>query len=350
MIYLHGSSLSWPVMFKYFHFFLFTMKKFKVFITRNIPGPAIHLLKKYFTVKLYPKDNIIPRQQLLAGIKWCDALLCLLTDKIDQEAIDINPNLKVISNYAVGYNNIDVAYATKKGIPVCNTPSDIISDAVAEHTFAFIMALAKRLHEDEEYVREHKWKSWAPKLLLGTMVKDKTLGIIGLGRIGAGVVQRAACLGMKVVYHDVYRNKDFEHKFKAQYLPLKSILKTADFVSLHVPLLPSTRHLIGKNELRLMKPTAYLINTSRGGVVDENALILALQHKWIRGAGLDVYETEPNVNPHLTALHTVVLTPHTASATMEARLQMSKDAGENIVAILKGKKTAKIVNPEIYSK
>lgn len=325
-------------------------KRLKVFITRNIPGVAIPLLKKYFEVKVYPKDEKIPRDKLLQGVRWCDALLCLLTEKIDTEVLDANPNLKVISNYAVGYNNIDIAYATQKKIPVCNTPSQVISDAVAEHTFALLMSLAKRIHEDEEYVREHKWKSWAPKLLLGTMVRGKILGIVGLGRIGSGVAERAACMGLQVVYHDVKKNTEFEERFKAKYLPFKTLLKTADFVSLHVPLLPSTRHLMNAKTLRLMKKTAYLINTSRGEVVDEKALIKVLQKKQIAGAGLDVYETEPKVNPQLTALHNCILTPHTASATVEARLEMSKDAANNIIAILLGKGEAKVVNGEVVGK
>ena len=184
-------------------------KMFKVFVTRKIPGEAISRLKKLFSVKVYPKYEKVPRKELLAGIRWCDALLCLLTEKIDKEALDANPNLKVISNYAVGYNNIDVEYATKKGIPVCNTPSQEVADAVAEHTFALMLGLAKRLHEDEEYVREHQWKSWSPKVLLGTQMKGKTVGIVGLGRIGSGVAERTTCMGLKTVYYDIKRDKKF---------------------------------------------------------------------------------------------------------------------------------------------
>ena len=324
------------------------MPKPKVFITRKIPGPAISLLQKHFQVRVYPKDQVIPRKELLKGVKWCDALLCLLTDKIDKDVIDANPHLKVISNYAVGYDNIDVPYATKKSIPVCNTPSDIISDAVAEHTFALVLGLAKRLHEDEEYVREHKWKTWAPRLLLGIQLKGKTVGVVGLGRIGSGVVERTSCMGIKTIYYDTKRNPQFEKKFHAKFVSFDTLLKTADFVTLHVPLLPSTRHLISTKQLHMMKKTAYVINTSRGPVVDEKALIQALKRRQIAGAGLDVYESEPQVNPQLTALDNVMLTPHTASATVECRIQMSKDAGENILAILRGKKAPKTVNPEVY--
>ncbi|MBI2667076.1 D-glycerate dehydrogenase [Candidatus Woesearchaeota archaeon] len=321
-----------------------TKKKFKVFVTRKIPGVAIPLLKKHFEVKVYPKDEKISRAELLKGVQWCNALLCLLTEKIDVEVMDLNPHLKVISNYAVGYNNIDVAYATQKKIPVCNTPSQEVVDAVAEHTFALLFGIAKRIHEDEEYVREHKWKAWAPKLLLGTMVKGKTVGIVGLGKIGSGVAERLSCMGVKTIYYDVKPDKEFERKYHAQYVSLQTLLRTADFVTLHVPLLHSTRHLMNAKTLRLMKKTAYLINTSRGEVVDEKALIRTLQKKEIAGAGLDVYETEPKVNPQLTALHNCILTPHTASATVEVRLQMSKDAAQNIIAILLGKGKAKRVN------
>ena len=325
-------------------------KKLKVFITREIPDPAIPFLKKHFEVRVSPKDEPVSRKELLKGVKWCDGLLCLLTDKIDKEIIDANPNLKVISNYAVGYNNIDVKYATSKGIPVCNTPSQEVVDAVAEHTFALLLGIAKRIHEDEEFVREHKWKTWAPELLLGTQVKGKTLGIVGLGRIGMGVAERAAAMGIKILYNDRDKHLKFDKRHKARRVSLSYLLKNSDFVTLHVPLLPSTKHLIGRKELKMMKRTAYLINTSRGPVVDEKALISALKNDVINGAGLDVYESEPHVNKKLTALHNAILTPHTASATTEVRIQMSKDASENIFAVLKGKKAAKTVNPEVYGK
>ncbi len=323
--------------------------KQKVFVTLNLPGVAIPRLKKHFQVRVYPHCKVISKKELLQGVKWCDALLCLLTDKIDKEVIDANPNLKVICNYAVGVDNIDVDYATKKGIPVCNTPSQEVVDAVAEHTFALLLGVAKRIHEDETCVRKHLWKSWAPKLLLGVQVKGKTLGIIGLGRIGEGVAERAVLgMGMKVLYHDVIRNRGLEKKCGAKYVSIKAILKSSDFVTLHVPLLPSTRHLIGRKELGMMKRTAYLINTARGQVVDEEALIEALEKKQIAGAGLDVYEHDPMVNPRLTRLNNVILTPHTASATLEVRLKMSEDAANNILAVLKGKRAPKTVNPEVY--
>ncbi len=320
----------------------------KVFVTRKIPGDAIKRLKKHFTVRVYPKDEKIPRKELLKGVKWCDALLCLLTEKIDKQVIDANPNLKVISNYAVGYNNVDVKYATEKGIPVCNTPSQQVVDAVAEHAFTLMLSVAKRIHEDEIYVRKHKWKAWAPELLLGKQIKGKTLGIIGLGRIGKGVAERASHgMGMNVLYHDLRKDAKFEKKYGAKKVPLNTLLKKSDFITLHVALNKKTHHLISTKELKLMKKTAYLINTSRGPVIDEKALTKALQKKQIAGAGLDVHETEPSKNHPLHKMNNCILTPHTASATVEVRLQMGTDAANNIFAILKRKGKPKIVNPEV---
>lgn len=327
------------------------MHKPRVFITRNLPESGIKLLKKYCTVRIYPHDNIIPRSELLRGVKWCEALLCLLTDKIDKQVIDANPRLKVISNYAIGVNNIDVQYATKQGIPVANTPGRAIVDAVAEHTFALMLAVSKRVCEADRFVRVGKYRGWEPELLLGTELVGKTLGIVGLGRIGSGVARRAQHgMGMKVIYSDVKRNREFEREFSAKFLSLRELLKTADIVSLHVPLLPSTHHLIGGKELALMKKTAYLINTSRGPVVDEKALVQALKRKQIAGAGLDVYEFEPKLAPGLAKQENVVLTPHIASATIEARSEMSLDAAENILAVLHGRKPKFLVNAEAYKK
>ena len=319
-------------------------------MTSVIPQKGIQLLRKHFLVKVYPKDQAIPRKELLKEVQQCDALLCLLTEKIDQEVLNTNPKLKVVSNYAVGYDNIDVKAATAKGIPVCNTPG-VLEDAVAEHTFALLLAISKRVVEADQFVRAGKYKRWEPMLLLGTELKGKTIGIIGLGRIGAGVAERARKgMGVKVLYHDIKRNKQFEKEFQAKFVSLPELLKKSDFVSLHVPLLPSTKHLIGKEELALMRKTAYLINTSRGPVIDEKALVEALKKKHIAGAGLDVYENEPRLTPGLTKLKNVVLTPHTASATIEARTAMSELAAQNIIDVLQGRKAKFTVNPEVYDK
>jgi len=319
-------------------------------VTRQIPKKGIQLLRKHFLVKVYLKDQTIPRKELLKEVKQCDALLSLLTEKIDQEVLSANPNLKVVSNYAVGYDNVDIKAATSRGIPVCNTPG-VLENAVAEHTFALMLALCKRIAEADQFVRAGKYKRWEPMLLLGTELEGKTIGIVGLGRIGAGVARRAGRgMCVNVLYHDIRRNKDFEKEYQARYVSLSELLKKSDFVSLHVPLLPSTRHLIGKKELAMMKKTAYLINTSRGPVVDEKALVKALQKKQIAGAGLDVYENEPKLTLGLTKLKNVILTPHTASATIEARTAMSELAAQNIIDVLQGRKAKFTVNPEVYGK
>ena len=319
----------------------------KIFVTRKIPESGINLLKKYHQVKIYPKDKVISKKDLIKGVKWCDALLCLLTDKIDSKVMDANPDLKVISNYAVGVDNIDIKAATKRNIPVTNTPG-VLTDAVAEHTFALIISIARRIPESDRFTRTGKYKGWEPMLMLGMELKGKTLGIIGLGRIGSGVAERTAKgMGMNVLYNDVKRNPKFERKYKAKYASLNTLLKKADIVSLHVPLLPSTRHLISAKQLRMMKKTAYLINTSRGPVVDEKALVKALKRKEIAGAGLDVYESEPKLAAGLAKLDNVVLTPHIASGTIETREAMSELAAKNILAVLNGKKPLNLVNKEV---
>jgi len=323
------------------------MKK-KVFITQKIPEEGINLLKKHFQVKVYSQDKVIPKQELIRGVKWCDALLCLLTDKIDSIVLKANPNLKIVSNYAVGYNNIDVKFASSLGIPVTNTPG-VLTDSVAEHTFALMMAIARRIPESDKFTRSGKYVGWKPMLMLGTQLKGKTLGIVGLGRIGIRVAEMAVKgMGMNVVYSDKERHKNFDRKYQSRKVGLNELLRKSDFISLHVPLLPSTKHLISNKELKMMKKTAYLINTSRGPVVNEKALVSALKMKKIAGAALDVYEDEPKLSFGLNKLNTVVLTPHTASATVEARSAMSITAAENIFAILKGKKAKFLVNPEIY--
>jgi len=328
----------------------YCMRKMRVFVTQKIPLKGIELLRRHFLVKVYSKGQVIPRKELLKEIRNCDALLCLLTDKVDQEVLVANPRLKVVSNYAVGYDNIEVQAATKLGIPVCNTPG-VLEDAVAEHTFALILAISKRIVEADQFVRAGKYRRWEPMLLLGTELKGKTIGIVGLGRIGAGVAERAKKgMGVNVLYHDIKRNKEFEKEYQATFVSLPGLLKKSDFVSLHVPLLPSTRHLIGKKELMLMKKTAFLINTSRGPVIDEKALAWALQKKQIAGAGLDVYENEPRINPFLTKLKNTILTPHTASATVEARTAMSELAAQNIIDVLQGRKAKFTVNKEVYEK
>jgi len=319
---------------------------FHIFITRQIPDAGPKALKaKGYTVNIYEKDDVIARKELLKRVKGCDALLSLLTDKIDEEVLKAaGPQLKIIANYAVGFDNIDLAAAKKYKIPVTNTPAPEVSETVAEHTFALMIALAHRLVESDAFARAKKYQGWSPTLLLGTDLYGKTLGIIGVGRIGQAVARRAVKgFGMKCVYSDPHRNPEFEKEFGATFLSMEKLLQQADFITLHVPLLPSTRHLISTDEFSLMKKTAFIINTARGPIIDEKALLRALRTKRIAGAGLDVFECEPAIDCDLTdklelkKFPNVILTPHTASATIEARQAMSKLAADNIIAVLSGK-------------
>jgi glyoxylate reductase len=319
----------------------------RVLITRPIPDEGILLLRKAgHTLDLSKRDEVMPRKALLKRVKGVDALLSLLNDKIDDEVFKAaGPKLKIVANYAVGFDNVDLAAAKKRGIIVTNAPAPEVSETVAEHTFALMMALAHRIAESDAYARAEKYKGWGPNLLLGTDVYGKTLGIVGLGRIGEAVAERAVKgFKMKCVYADLKPNKDFEKRFGAKRVSMDRLLKIADFVTLHVPLLPSTRHLMSTKQFALMKKTAFVINTSRGPVVDEKVLLKALKAKKIAGAALDVFECEPAIDCDLTdklelkAFPNVVLTPHTASATIEARQAMSRFAARNILAVLAGKK------------
>ena len=317
-----------------------------VLVTRDLPGTALDRLKAVHTVELWDKDSPIPRDQLHKRLKDKDALLCLLTDKIDAETLKAAPKLRIVSNYAVGYDNVDVPACTAKGIIVTNTPG-VPTDAVAEHTFALMMAICRRIPESDRYARAGKYKAWGPSLLLGTELKGKTLGIIGLGHIGRGVAQRAARgMEMRVLYNDVKPSADFEKEYGARYVDMKTLLKESDVVTLHVPLLPTTLHLIGEDQLRMMKKGAYLINTSRGPVIDESALLRALQERWIAGAAIDVFEHEPEITKGLEKIDNIVLTPHTASATIEARSAMADLAVDAILDISTGKTPKNVVNPD----
>lgn len=314
------------------------MAKPKVFVTRPIPQKGITLLQKSCEVRVHPHPHKISPAELKKGVLWCDALLSLLTDKITSEILDLNPRLKIVANYAVGFDNIDVKYATSKGIVVTNTPGTL-EDAVAEHTIALMMGICRRLVEADKFMRTGKYKVWQPMLLVGSQLRGKTLGIVGGGRIGCDVARKAARgFEMKVVYSDIKRNFEFEKEVGARLVTLPDLLKQSDFVSLHVPLLPSTRHLIGAKELRLMKKTAFLINTARGPVIDEKALVAALKKKVIAGAALDVFEFEPKMVSGLAGFSNVLVTPHIASATIEAREAMGEIAAKNILAVLAGKK------------
>lgn len=315
--------------------------KTRILVTRPIPDAGLKLLKKdkRIVLDVYEVDQIIPRKELLKRAKGATVILSILTDKMDAQLFDAaGPSLKMIANYAVGFDNIDLREAATRGIVVTNTPGVEIAETVAEHTIAMIFALAHRLVEADKFARSGKYIGWGPQMLLGTDVVGKTLGIVGSGLIGMDLVERMFDgFGVKIVYTDVKRNEKIEKDELAEFLTLDELLKRSDFVSIHVPLLPTTRHLIGAKQLRMMKKTAFLINTSRGPIVDEAALIAALQKKQIGGAGIDVYEFEPKIPLALRKLDNVVLTPHTASATIETRQAMSRKAAENILAFLDGK-------------
>ncbi len=321
----------------------------KVLVTHSLPGNALNKLKSSCEVDLNTEDRLLTKKEIIERIGDKDGLLCLLTDKIDGAVIKAGKNLKVISNYAVGFDNIDVKKATKRRIIVTNTPG-VLTQAVAEHAFALLMSVARRIPEADRFTRRGKYKGWKPNLLLGSELKGKTLGVIGLGRIGSTVAKIAKQgYGMKLVYFDENRREDLEKELGFVYLSFEEVLEQSDFVSVHVVLTEKTRHLIGESELGLMKPTAFLINTSRGQVINENALVAALGEKRIAGAALDVFEFEPKLAKGLKELDNVVLTPHIASATVEARSAMAQLAVDNLLAALEGRKPQAVANPEVLT-
>ncbi len=314
----------------------------KIYITRLIPDAGINLLKERgHTVVVNPDDRVLSKSELIAALTAdrYDAVLSLLTDKIDGEVFDAaGAQCKIFANYAVGFDNVDLKAAAERGIMITNTPG-VLTDSVAEHAFALILAAAHRVAESDRFTRAGKYTGWAPMLLLGADVSRKTLGIVGLGRIGSRVAHHAARgFDMRVLYYDVKRSEAFEKEYGAEYREnVDDVFREADFVSIHVPLLPATRHLVDARRLGLMKPTAVIVNTSRGPVVDEAALVAALRQGTIRAAALDVFENEPALSPGLAELDNVTLTPHTASATREARQEMSRLAAANIVEALEGR-------------
>jgi glyoxylate reductase len=316
----------------------------KILVTRKIPKVGLDLLKAAgHSLNVWTPDSAIPRAELLKRAKGAHGILSLLTDRIDDAVLQAaGGQLMIVANYAVGYDNLDMAALKKRGIQAANTPGTL-DNAVAEHAIALMFAVAKRIPEADRFTRAGKYKGWAPELLLGTELSGKAIGILGLGRIGAGVAKRALAMGMRVLYYDVKRNEAFEKETGAAFVSVIDLLKGADVVSIHVPLLPATRHLIDAKKLRLMKKTAILVNTSRGPVIEERALVAALKAKRLGGAGLDVYENEPKLAPGLAALPNVVLTPHTASATVETRDRMAMLAAQAIVDVLAGKSPPNLI-------
>jgi glyoxylate reductase len=309
-----------------------------VLVTRKLPSSVLSKLHAVADVDLYTGDAAIPTDELRTRVADKDALVALLTDAIDRSVIDAAKQLKVIANVAIGYNNIDVPYARSRNIVVTNTP-DVLTESVADFTWALILAITRRLSEGERLLRRGEWKGWALDFMLGSEVRGKQLGLVGAGRIGRGVAARAPAFGMKVAYTTRSRSSGTPSGLGdvAEAMSLDRLLLTSDVVSLHVPLTPDTRYLIDKRALTRMKRSAYLVNTSRGPVVDEASLAWALQHHLLSGAALDVYENEPVVHPDLLGLENVLLVPHLASGTMETRTAMADLAVDNVVAVLAGR-------------
>lgn len=322
----------------------------KVYVTRLLPEQAMERIRSSCALEVWEGELPPPRDILLEKVRDVEGLLCLLTDKVDSELMSKAPKLRVISNFAVGYDNIDVAEATKRGIVVGNTP-DVLTETTADFTFAMIMAAARRVVEGDKQVREGKWKTWGPLTLLGVDVHNATLGIVGLGRIGTAVARRAKGFGMEVLYHGLTRKEQMEKDLGIQYVGLHKLLPESDFVTLHTSLTSLTYHLIGSKELAEMKETGVLVNTARGSIVDNMALYEALRDRRIAFAALDVTDPEPLPADHpLLTLRNVIITPHIASATVATRTKMALMAADNLIAALNGKKPPHVVNPGVVMK
>jgi glyoxylate reductase len=324
------------------------MPKPKIYVTRELPERGLNSIRKYFDVEVWPEYAPPPKKTIIEKAKNVDALASLLSDKIDAEVFNAAPKLKIVSQLAVGFDNIDIAEATKRGIYVTNTP-EVLTDTTADFAWALLMAVARRVVEADKYVRTGQWKvGWHPAMLTGRDVYGATIGIVGAGRIGYAVAQRAKGFGMKILFYDVIPRPEIERDFGAKKVDLDTLFKESDFISIHVPLMKETHHLVNAEKLKLMKKTAYLINNSRGPVVDEKALYEALKNGQIAGAGLDVFEQEPAPmdNP-LLKLDNVVVTPHISSASLETRAKMSEMVADNLVSFFEGKKPPNLVNPDV---
>jgi glyoxylate reductase len=315
----------------------------RILVARRIPENGIEILRQHFTVDLNDTDKDLSPRALLKRLDGAFGVIAMMANRFDRQFISKLDTVEVISNYAVGFNNVDISAATEKGIVVTNTPG-VLTDATADLAFGLLLAAARRIAEGDRFVRAHKFKGWAPTLMLGYDVSGKTMGIIGAGRIGAAVAARARGFGMRILYNSHKRNADID-AIGGTPAELRRLLEESDYISLNVPLTGETRGMIGKRELALMKPTAVLVNTARGEVVDENALISALKRRKIAGAGLDVYVNEPKINPELLKLDNVVLSPHLGSSTLGTRAKMSELAALNAVAVLKGEHPPSSVNP-----
>jgi lactate dehydrogenase-like 2-hydroxyacid dehydrogenase len=322
------------------------MAKPKVLATRPLFPAARAILDAVCDTEYFPPGRTLPRGELLQRVKDKEGLVCLLTDAVNQELLNHGPKLRIVSNVAVGFDNIDVAACTKRGVVATNTPG-VLDETTADFAWALMMAVARRLCEGEALARSGKWSGWDLDQLVGTDVWGKTLGIVGFGRIGQAMARRAAGFKMKVIYYNSKRAAAaMEEELHAEYREFDALLAEADFVSVHVPLTAQTRAMFSAPKLFRMKPTAILVNTSRGPVVDENGLVAALEAGKIAGAGLDVYENEPFILPGLKRAN-VVLAPHIASASLETRTKMACIAAENVTALFRGQRPPNMLNPEV---
>ncbi|QTA38600.1 D-glycerate dehydrogenase [Thermosipho ferrireducens] len=315
----------------------------KIFVTYRIPEAGIKMLEEKYDLDVHNGPDFLTKEEMMRRVADADAVITQLRDPVDREFIDAGKNLKIIANYAVGYNNIDVEYAKAKGIYVTNTPG-VLTEATADIAWALILSVARKIIPADKFVREGKFAGWKPQLFLGYEIHGKVLGIIGMGRIGQAVARRALGFGMKIIYHNRRRlPEEVENIYNARYTDLETLLKEADIVSINVPLTRETHHLLSREKLELLKPTAIIVNTARGPVVDEQALYEMLKAERIAGAGFDVYENEPLLTPGLEKLDNVVLLPHIGSATYETREKMSVMVAENIIAALNGQKPENLV-------
>lgn len=320
----------------------------RVLITHRLPDEAVAVARHACDVHFTPLDQPLDAVTLRQAVAGMDGVICVVTDAIDAAFLQAGAGLKVVANVAAGYDNVDVPAATRQGVVVTNTPG-VVTESTADLTWGLLFSIARRIPEADRYIRAGKWKEWRLLLLLGNDVHGRTLGIVGMGRIGQAVARRARGFGMTILYHNRQRLPEaLESELGATWVELETLLQSADFVSVHTPLTAATRHFIGEKELRMMRPTAYLINTSRGPVVDEAAVVHALQEQWIAGAGLDVFEQEPEVPQALKDLENVVLLPHIGSASVASRTRMALMAAQSAVAVLQGERPQHVVNPEVY--
>jgi glyoxylate reductase len=319
----------------------------RVFVTLPLPSPGIDMLREHFDVTVMEAEGM-PAETLKRHVAHSDpvGIVGMVNVPITEEIMASAPHLRVVANYAVGFNNVDVAAATRRGVLVTNTPG-VLTEATADLTFTLLLSVARRVVEGDRFLREGKFKGWKADLLLGSDVYGQVLGIVGFGRIGQAVARRGLGFNMSILYSDARRaNADVESQFRAQYVPLDELLRKADYVTIHADLNDQTRHLIGERELKLMGPEHYLINAARGPIVDEKALVRALKEGWIKGAGIDVYEREPQTEPGLTDCWNAVLLPHLGSATVTARAAMAETAAKNLIAAVEGQTPPNLVNPE----